>query len=119
MQKPIYSSSQHRYIMEPYVNLCKEFVKEVATKNKYQSYLEVVDTIMQYSNSYGQEGIREKNFYDWIMIIPTNLSVATNGFFAAIETKKNSASVRGYKIVLQEVLLEAVDKLDKLETTYD
>jgi hypothetical protein len=35
--------------------------------------------LIEYHNDYGK-GIKENNFYDWLMIIPINLSVATNGF---------------------------------------
>jgi hypothetical protein len=49
------------------------------------------------------------------MIIPINTSVATNGFFAGIETNRNRAVVRAYKIVLNELIEEVVEKIDSLE----
>tara|TARA_R100000742_G_C4277902_1_gene100165 strand:- start:524 stop:880 length:357 start_codon:yes stop_codon:yes gene_type:complete len=118
MHKPIFSSEEHRSIVEVYITMCKQFSKEVATKAKYQSYLDVLSTIIEYHNGYG-EGVRENNFYDWLVIIPINLSVATNGFFAGIETKSNAAVVRGYKVVLEQMLFETVNKLDTLEPTND
>ena len=118
MHKAIYSSEQHKSIIEVYVIMCKQFVQEVTTQARYNNYLEVLDIIVEYSNGYGQ-GLRENNFYDWIMIIPINLSVATSGFFAGIETKSNAAVVRAYKIVLDEMLKETVEKLDLLEPTND
>ena len=51
------------------------------------------------------------------MVIPINLSVATNGFFAGIETQRNRAVIRAYKVVLEEMLQETVDRLSLLETT--
>tara|TARA_R100000963_G_C4608109_1_gene79449 strand:- start:170 stop:526 length:357 start_codon:yes stop_codon:yes gene_type:complete len=118
MHKPIYSSEEHKSIIESYVIMCKQFVQEVTTQSRYNNYLEVLDLITEYSNGYGH-GVRENNFYDWIMIIPINLSVATGGFFAGIETKSNAAVVRAYKIVLDQMLQEAVNRLDKLEPTND
>ena len=118
MHKAIYSSEQHKSIIEVYVIMCKQFVQEVTTQARYNNYLEVLDIIVEYSNGYGQ-GLRENNFYDWIMIIPINLSVATSGFFAGIETKTNAAVVRAYKIVLDEMLKETVERLDLLEPTND
>ena len=53
------------------------------------------------------------------MIIPINVSVATNGYFAALETKGNRAILRAYKVVLDELLHETVDKIDLIETTDD
>ena len=117
MHKPIYSSEEHKAILELYINMCKEFANDVSTKHKYHNYLDVVDTIIEYHNNYGK-GMRESgSFYDWIMIIPTNLSVATNGFFAGLETKRNAATIRSYKVILEQMLYESVDKIDNIEPT--
>ena len=118
MQSVIYSSEQHKQTIEIFTDMCKQFVEEVTTKTKYQNYIEVLRTINEYSNGYGQ-GVKENNFYDWLMIIPINTSVATNGFFAGIETKSNAAVVRAYKVVLDQMLQETVGRIDLLETTND
>ena len=118
MHKPIYSSEEHRTIIEVYTAMCKQFTQEITTHSRYNNYLEVVDLIVEYSNGYGS-GLKENNFYDWLMIIPINLSVATSGFFAGIETKSNSAIVRAYKVVLDHLLQETVSRLDELEPTND
>ena len=118
MHKPIYSSEEHKSIVEVYVIMCKQFVEEITTRPRYHNYLEVIDLITEYSNGYGQ-GVKENNFYDWIMILPINLSVATSGFSAGIETKSNAAIVRAYKVVLDQMLQETVERLDKLEPTND
>ena len=49
------------------------------------------------------------------MILPINISVATNGFFAALETKNNRAVVRAYKVVLEQMLHETCERLESLE----
>ncbi len=54
-----------------------------------------------------------------MLIIPINLAVATNGFFAGIETKSNSAVVRAYRICLDELTQNTVDKIDKIEPIND
>ena len=118
MHKPIYSSEEHRTIIEVYTAMCKQFTQEITTQSRYNNYLEVVDLIVEYSNGYGS-GLKENNFYDWLMIIPINISVATSGFFAGIETKSNSAIVRAYKVVLDQLLQETVSRLDKLEPNND
>ena len=100
------------------MTMCKQFTQEVTTQARYQNYLEVLDLIIEYSNGYG-DGVRENNFYDWITIIPINVSVATAGFFAGIETKTNAPVVRAYKVVLDQLLQETVGKLDELEPTND
>jgi hypothetical protein len=118
MRKPIYANQEHQQAIETYLILCEEFVKETSNKVRYQNYLEVIDIILEYHNSYGT-GIKEDQFFSWLMIIPINVSVATNGYFAALETKGNRAILRAYKVVLDEILHETVDKIDKIETTDD
>ena len=118
MHKPIYSSEQHKSIIEVYITTCKQFTQDITTQTRYNNYLEVIDLIIEYSNGYG-EGQRENNFYDWIMIIPINVSVATSGFFAGIETKTNAAVIRAYKVVLDQMLQETATRLDALEPTDD
>ena len=113
MTSPVYANEEHKQAITPYINACKQFVQDVSTKPKYNNYLDVVNTVIEYHNNYGQ-GVKENNFYDWLMILPINLSVATNGFFAAIETKKNAAIVRAYRILLEQMVFDTVDKIDNL-----
>ena len=94
--------------------VCQDFAKDVSTKSKYNNYLDVLETIIEYHNSYGS-GIRENNWYDWLVIIPINVSVMTNGFFAGLETNSNRATVRAYKTVLDDMVGDVVDKIDSLE----
>ena len=118
MQQTIYANEKHKQAIETYLLMCKEFTKETSTKVRYQNYLEVLDLILEYHNSYGT-GTKEHNFFDWLMIIPINVSVATNGYFAALETKGNRAILRAYKVVLDEMLQETVDKIDTIEPEDD
>jgi hypothetical protein len=114
MTKPIYASEEHRTIIESYILMCTEFAKDISSKSKYHNYLDVIDTVLEYHNNYGS-GAKEENWYDWLMIIPINMSVATNGFFAGIETNKNRAVIRAYKTILNEMVGDVVDKIDNLE----
>ncbi len=116
MHKPIYSSEEHKSIVDVYITMATEFVADVSNNTRYNNYLEVLSLIIEYSNGYG-EGVKENNFYDWITILPINVSVATSGYFAGMETKKNAAVLRAYKVVLDQMLQETVSKLDKLEPT--
>ena len=114
MVKPIYASQEHKAIIESYIYTCQEFAKEVSSKSRYNNYLDVLDTIVAYHTSYGS-GTSENNWYDWLVIIPINVSVMTNGFFAGLETNNNRAIIRAYKTVLNEMVSETVDKIDNLE----
>jgi hypothetical protein len=118
MHEAIYSSEKHRSIIEVYINMCKEFAQDISSEPKYKNYLEVISIILEYHNNYGK-GVKENNFYDWLMIIPINLSVATSGFFAGLETKRNAAVVRAYKVVLDQLLHETVDRIDSIEPTHE
>ena len=53
------------------------------------------------------------------MIIPINLSVMTNGFFAGIETKTNGAKVRAYRVLLADMLENLIAKIEKIEPIND
>jgi hypothetical protein len=115
MAKAIYSSQVHESIVNVYITLCNQFVQELTTKAKYNNFLEVQNTIIEYHNEYGKNIKNSGGYYDWIMILPINISVATNGFFAALETKNNRAVVRAYKVVLEQMLHETCERLESLE----
>ena len=114
MTKPIYASQEHKVIIEAYILMCQEFAKDVSSKSRYNNYLDVLEVIIEYHNNYGS-GLKENNWFDWLMIIPINVSIATNGFFAGLETNKNRSIIRAYKVVLEELILNTVDKIDNLE----
>jgi len=118
MIEPIYSSAEHRATIEAYLEMCMEFAKELSTKSRYEGYLEVLEIIIDYHNGYGT-GLKESNYWDWMMIIPINVSVATNGFFAGIETKGNRGVVRSYRLILDEIVQQVTDKIDKMEVVND
>ena len=118
MIAPIYASEEHKSIIETYLMMCKEFSKDVSTKSKYNNYLDVVDTVLEYHNEYGTKA-KGNNYYDWLMIIPINLSVATNGFLAGVETKGNSTIIRSYKVILEELVHEVANKIDNLKVEHE
>ena len=114
MPKVIYADAKHEILIETYIQLNKEFAEEVSTSSKYNNYLEVLEIILDYHNAYG-DGINQNNFFDWMMIIPLNLSVMTNGFFAGIENSRNRAKINGYRTLLTNILEDTVDSIDKME----
>ena len=118
MTKPIYANNEHEVIIGAYIAMIKEFVKDVSNETRWRNFLEVLDILIEYHNNYGK-GVRENNYWDWIMILPINLSLLTNGYFAAIETKGNSTIVRSYKVLLNEMVQDVVDKIEKLEPIND
>ena len=118
MTKPIYANNEHQVIISSYILMLKEFVRDVSNDTRWNNYLEVLDVVIDYHNNYGK-GVRENNYWDWVMILPINLSILTNGFLAAIETKGNSSIVRAYKVLLNDMVQDVVDKIEKLEPIHD
>ena len=88
MLNPIYTSEEHKTLINLYLNTCKEFCKDITTKSRYNNYLEVLETIIEYHNNYGS-GVKE--------------------------TKRNAATLRSYKIILEQLLVDVVDKIDDFE----
>ena len=119
MRKPIYASKQHEIIIKDYMIITKEFVKDLSNETRFNNYLDIFDIVIDYHNNYGS-GVKENgNFYDWLLILPINISIMTNGYLAAIETKRNSALVRSYRLALTEMVHDVVDKIEKLEPIND
>ena len=118
MTKPIYANNEHEVIISSYILMIKEFVRDVSNDMRWHNYLEVLDVVIEYHNNYGK-GVRENNYWDWVMILPINLSILTNGFLAAIETKGNSSIVRAYKVLLNDMVQDVVNKIEKLEPLND
>jgi|TARA_R110000851_G_scaffold25284_2_gene73015 hypothetical protein len=114
MVKPIYSSIEHQVHLEEYLTLMLSIVKEISSDTKYLNFLEVVDLIIDYHNGYGKD-VEVGNWNDWLMILPLNLSVCCNGYFAALETKRNMKSIRTYKVLLDKYLEDCVTNLSNLE----
>ena len=116
MKKIIYANKEHEVIVSNYITMIKEFVKDVSNDVRWKNYNQVYDLIVEYHNNYGKS-TKENNYWDWLMIIPINVSVMTQGYFAGIETKKNSATIRAYRLVLAEMLEQLINKIEKLEPT--
>ena len=118
MTKPIYANTEHEVIVGAYIAMIKEFVRDVSNETRWRNFLEVLDILIEYHNNYGK-GVRENNYWDWVMIMPINLSLLTNGFLAAIETKGNSTIVRSYRVLLNEMVQDVVNKIEKLDPIND
>ena len=114
MTKPIFANTMHQIIVNDYLNLMMSFAKEISTKTKYQNFKEVLELIIEYHNTYG-ENVSMGNWNDWLMIIPINTSVMVNGYFAGIQTKRNIEAIRAYKLLLDNGLELLVRDLQDIE----
>ena len=50
----IFASGEHQAIIEVYMMMCQEFAKEVSSKSRYNNYIDVTNTIVEYHNNYGK-----------------------------------------------------------------
>jgi len=117
MRKVIYANHEHQILVSNYILVTKDLIKDLASDTKYSQYLEILDIIIEYHNTYGN-AVNRQNWYDWIMIIPINLSVMTNGFLAGCESKRNQKRIYSIRSILTNLLEDTVAKIDlmKLET---
>tara|TARA_R100001443_G_scaffold105492_1_gene114495 strand:- start:102 stop:458 length:357 start_codon:yes stop_codon:yes gene_type:complete len=118
MRKPIYANQEHKVLIEAYITMVKEFIRDVSSQSRYKNFQEVLDVIIQYHNNYGKS-VRENNYWDWLMILPINLSVMASGYLAAIETKGNATLVRSYRVLVSELVQDVVDKIEKIEPIHE
>jgi len=114
MTKPIFANTMHQIIVNDYLNLMMSFAKEISTKTKYQNFKEVLELIIEYHNSYGED-VTMGNWNDWLMVIPINTSVMVNGYFAGLSTRNNSEIIKSYKLLLDNSLVLLVRDLKDIE----
>ena len=116
MRKPIYASQQHKVISEAYITMVKEFVRDISNETRYKNFTDVLDVIIDYHNNYGKTA-KGDNYWDWLMILPINVSIMASGYLAAIETKRNEKVVRSYRVLVSELVQDYVDKIETLQPT--
>lgn len=114
MTQPIFANATHQILINDYLNLMLTFAKEISTKSKYHNFKEVMELVIEYHNSYGED-VEQGNWNDWLMIIPINTSVMVNGYFAGIYTKGNSEIIKSYKLLLDNSLELLVRDLREID----
>tara|TARA_Y100000592_G_C5392162_1_gene278799 strand:- start:446 stop:802 length:357 start_codon:yes stop_codon:yes gene_type:complete len=118
MKTPICASKEHEVIIKNYLDMHRKLIEDISNKERYNNYIEGYNLVIDLHNNYGNN-TNSSNWYDWIMIIPINITVLTNGFLAGIQTKNNRATVRSYKVIVTNLVHEVADKLEKLERVYE
>ena len=117
MLKPISSISyHHKVLLDKYTNTVVTTIAACTGRNesKFNDFIDVTNIIIEHHNNYKHD-MTDGNFYDFMSIIPTNLSIAVQGFMAGIETKRNSIKVRAYRLMLTNYAYELVTELDKIQ----
>ena len=114
MIKPIFASHEHAVAVDKYLTLVNDFIEDCSPKEKYKSFLEVLDIILEYHNEY-KAGVYTGNWHDYLMLIPVNVSVMVNGYFAGLENKRNQTKISSYRYLLNKHLDELINDLQKIE----
>ena len=118
LKEPIAINNIHKFLLDDYLQLIDNTVKTCAKKNtsKYSDFIDLCNIVIEHHNGYKQ-GKGENNFYDFLAVIPTNLSIMTNGFLAGMENKRNAKELRICRLMLTEYSHELVSNLEKLKPT--
>ena len=64
-------------------------------------------------------GTNASKYNDFMSIIPTNLSIAVQGFLAGYETKRNRAKVRAYRLVLNNLAYDLILDMEEIKLYND
>lgn len=120
LKSPIAINNLHKFLLVEYLELSKTTVKQCTGNNtsRYKDYIDICNVIIDHHNHY-KHGSREGNFYDFLSIIPTNMSVMTAGFLAGMETKMNAKNVRTSRFMLTEYAHGLVAQLEKMDPDYE
>ena len=112
MKTIIYAGEVHKVIVEDYIKIMDVMIKEITNESQYNQYVESLDTVIDYHNGYGDKD--ESNYYDWLMLLPINVSILAQGLFVGLETDENRADIRGFKTVLDMELQTVVENLSTI-----
>tara|TARA_R100000781_G_scaffold106547_1_gene70594 strand:- start:33 stop:386 length:354 start_codon:yes stop_codon:yes gene_type:complete len=116
--KPIYINQQHEVIIQTYLDVINDSIKEVTTISKYNDFQDIANIIIEYHNQYSNEK-NTGNFYDFLMIIPINFSTMVSGFFCGLENKSNATKVRIHRHLLYNYGIKVIEDLRKLKPIDD
>jgi len=113
MRKEItYAGQVHKVIVDDYINVLDLMIKEITDEEKYNEFIDSLNQIVDYHNNYGDTD--ESNYYDWLMILPLNVSQLVQGIFVGVENKDNRAEVRQFRAVLDMELQTVVENLSTI-----
>tara|TARA_R100000781_G_scaffold3464_2_gene4855 strand:+ start:569 stop:925 length:357 start_codon:yes stop_codon:yes gene_type:complete len=118
MQVPICLSTHHSVIVLNYIDILLEFIEDISTIESFTNFKDVLDIIIEYNNNYKKD-IGTGNFHDFLMIIPVQVSVMTNGYLAALENDNNRKKVRAYRYLISEQTQDLIEQLKELKTEYE
>jgi len=83
------------------------------SKESYRLLSELIDVITDYSSSFSED--KDEYFYEWIRIIPTNLTYTIAGFISGLKDENNVSECNiSYSGVLQSAS-RCLNSLNEIE----
>tara|TARA_R110002110_G_scaffold102193_1_gene259225 strand:+ start:1445 stop:1834 length:390 start_codon:yes stop_codon:yes gene_type:complete len=97
----VYVSAEHEVMMLTYYYELDDALRYLKpSKDKLRLLNELIDVITDYSSSFSED--KDEYFYEWIRIIPTNLTYTIAGFIAGLKDEDNVTECNiSYSAVLQ------------------
>lgn len=106
----MYVSEEHKVVMSKYYKSMDNALRMVGvTKEKYKLLNDLLLVIVDYSNSFSEE--RDAYFYEWIRVIPTNITYSVAAFIAGMKDDSNAEIC---SIYYSKVLHNAAKCLEEL-----
>lgn len=113
----VYVSAEHEVIMLTYYYELDDALSYIKpSKDKIRLLNELIDVITDYSSSFSED--KDDYFYEWIRIIPTNLTYTIAGFLAGLKDEDNVSECNiSYSAVLQSAsrCLNSLNEIDPID----
>ncbi len=117
--KPIYSCIEHEVLIEDYMTSVLNGVLPLVNDNDRKiEYTEILNAIIEYHNEYGDQ-YDSGNYYDFLTIIPLQLSIMSSGFLCGISNQDNTLQIQIQKQLIYTKTIQVVENLHKLKTKYE
>ena len=110
----VYVSAEHEVIMLSYYYELDDAIRYLKpSKDKLRLLNELIDVITDYSSSFSED--KDEYFYEWIRIIPTNLTYTIAGFISGLKDENNVSECNiSYSGVLQSAS-RCLNSLNEIE----
>ena len=117
--KPIYSCIEHEVLIEDYMTSVLNGVLPLVNDNDRKiEYTEILNAIIEYHNEYGNQ-YDSGNYYDFLTIIPLQLSIMSSGFLCGISNQDNTLQIQIQKQLIYTKTIQVVENLHKLKIKYE
>lgn len=115
-QDTIFVSAEHKVIMLRYFQTIDKALEMLEpTDDSFKLLEEILLVVMDYSNSFSEE--RDTYFYEWLRVIPTNMTYAVAGFIAGLKDTDNTEICNIYYSEVLRAASKCLESLNIVEPT--